>query len=228
MSCASSITSLAWTQNQNDVNIFMNAFNNSPCHSSPNDTSSRHTSPNWCQDTHTAGRNISWYNVSRFSKEEDMESRCTWCPLWRFQSMPGLEPNPCWCSDHWLLQWPPGTLWYSSTIEHWCSVSIATLKISSGFHVLTCISSMSSTWNKDDICLTRNSFTSVSETLTLHYIATLQVEHSHRYSPPFSSTTSRTISYVSWYLHTSVMRIAALYVQMLLLLVWKSSWKIVC
>ena len=49
------------------------------------------------------------------------------------------------------------------------------------------------------------------------------VEHSHRYSPPFSSTTSRTISYVSWYLDTSVMRIAALYVQMLLLLVWKSS-----
>ena len=46
-------------------------------------------------------------NISRFSKEEDMESRCTWCPLWRFQSMPGLEPNPCWCSDHWLLQWPP-------------------------------------------------------------------------------------------------------------------------
>ena len=169
-------------------------------------------------------------NIYRFSKEEDMESRCTWCPLWRFQSMPGLEPNPCWCSDHWLLQWPPGTLWYSSAIEHWCSVSIATLKISSGFHVLTCISSMSSTWNKDDICLTRNSFTSVSETLTLTFIVTLQVEveHSHRYSPPFSSTTSRTISYVSWYLHTSVMRIAALYVQMLLLLVWKSSWKIAC
>ena len=38
---------------------------------------------------------------------------------------------------------------------------------SSSFHVITCISSMSSTWNKDDICLTRNSFTSVSATLTL-------------------------------------------------------------
>ena len=51
---------------------------------------------------------------------------------------------------------------------------------SSGFHVITCISSMSSTWNKDDICLTRNSFTSVSATLILTIdieieIATLQL-----------------------------------------------------
>ena len=96
-------------------------------------------------------------NNSCLSKEDDMESSAPGARYGDFKVGQGSGPI---LADVMTVGCSSGRLNRFGNI-------IIEFPNSSSFHVITCISSMSSTWNKDDICLTRNSFTSVSATLTL-------------------------------------------------------------